>query len=160
MTSEAARAVALADWSLLSEPATARALSDAAVKAGRTHGVIAMLELGDLREGCPDEAALFALARAVVSLPGLKLEGVGANFICYGGVVPSHENLARLVNAREGLEARLGVRIPWVSGGGSYTERLLASAMCGRRSTTCYRALSRGHRQWDRRVTVSFEPTA
>jgi len=127
MISEAARAVALADWSLLSEPATARALSDAAVKAGRTHGVIAMLELGDLREGCPDEAALFALARAVVSLPGLKLEGVGANFICYGGVVPSHENLARLVNARDGLEARLGVRIPWVSGGGSYTERLLAS---------------------------------
>ncbi len=127
MISEAARAVMLADCSLLSEPAAARALSAAAVKAGKVHGVLPMLELGDLREGCPDEAALFALAREIVSLPGLALQGVGANFICYGGVVPSRENLTRLVRARNELEARLGVPVPWISGGGSYAEKLLIS---------------------------------
>jgi len=127
MPSEAERAVELADCSLLSERVTARALSGAAVRQGRTHGVILMLELGDLREGCPDEAALFDLAREAQSLPGLRLDGVGANFICYGGVVPSAENLARLVDARGMLEDGLGVPIPLISGGGSYAERLMAS---------------------------------
>ena len=48
---DAARIVRYADLSLNSESATLRALSEAAVQQGRTHKVVLMYDLGDLREG-------------------------------------------------------------------------------------------------------------
>lgn len=127
MISEAERVVELADYSLCSEIAVVEALSRAAVRQGREHGVIAMLELGDLREGCPDEEALYALCRRIHELPGLTLHGVGANFICFGGAKPPTEALERLLRAKSEIEERLGVRIEVVSGGSSANERLMVS---------------------------------
>lgn len=43
--------VRLADVSLASEPATLEALSAAAVRSGAPHAIVAMVDLGDLREG-------------------------------------------------------------------------------------------------------------
>ncbi len=125
MISEAEKVVELADSSLNSEMATVEALSRAAVQQGRTHGVIAMLEVGDLREGCADEEALLALCRRVHELPGVELKGVGTNFICYGGAKPSTEALNRLLRAKGRIERELGVVIPVVSGGSSANERLM-----------------------------------
>ncbi|MDO4357756.1 MAG: alanine/ornithine racemase family PLP-dependent enzyme [Clostridia bacterium] len=125
MISEADRVVELADYSLNSEIATVEALSAAAARQGRIHRVIAMLELGDLREGCPTDEALGVLCRRVVDLPNLELAGLGANFVCYGGAKPSTQALKHLVACRDALEAELGVRIPMISGGSSTAERLM-----------------------------------
>ena len=125
MISEAERVVELTDCSLNSEIASVEALSKAAVRQGRTHGVIAMMESGDLREGCATEEALMALCRRVIALPGLELIGVGTNFICYGGAKPSTGALGRLLEAKERIERELGVTIPIVSGGSSANERLM-----------------------------------
>lgn len=127
MISEAERVAALADYSLNSEIAVVEALSAAAVKLNRTHKVIAMLESGDLREGCADEESLHALCRRVHELPGLELAGVGMNFICYGGAQPSTEALTRLIREKNRIEHELGVVIPIVSGGSSANERLMTA---------------------------------
>ncbi len=123
--SEAERVVEIADSSLNSEIATVEALSRAAVKLGKNHEIIAMMELGDLREGCEDEQALLALCRRVVELPNLTLTGVGGNFICFGGAKPSTKALNRLLRARAMVERTLGITIPIVSGGSSANERLM-----------------------------------
>ena len=127
MISEAERVVRLADYSLNSEIATVQALSGAAVRQGRTHRVIAMMELGDLREGCADEKTLCSLCRRVAELPGLELAGVGANFICYGGAKPSTAALNRLLDAKKHIERELSIEIPIVSGGSSANERLMTA---------------------------------
>ena len=127
MISEAERVVELADYSLNSEIAAVEALSRAAVRLKKMHRVIAMMELGDLREGCPTEEALYNLCRRIHELPGIELSGVGANFICYGGAKPSAEALGRLIQAKSRIEHELGVSIPIVSGGSSANERLMTA---------------------------------
>ena len=116
MISEAGEVVRWADCSLVSGEETLRALSRAAQAQNRVHQVVLMLELGDLREGCMGEDELLRLGRLTLDLPNLVLQGVGANLICYGGIMPSQENLGRLCAAHERMERELGVKIPWVSG--------------------------------------------
>jgi predicted amino acid racemase len=123
---EAHDVVELCDLSLNSERATLRALAHAAVEAGRAHGVIVMLELGDRREGVPDEE-LLPLCAYVQQTPGLELAGVGANFMCASGVLPTAEKLEHLVQRARDVEAALGVRLRWVSGGNSANLPLLLS---------------------------------
>jgi len=125
MISDAARVVELTDYSLNSEIKTVEALSCEAVRQNRTHGIIAMMESGDLREGCPDEETMRALCRRIYELPGLRIAGVGMNFICYGGAKPSTEALERLLRAKERMERELNIAIPMVSGGSSANERLM-----------------------------------
>ncbi len=125
MISEAERVVEMTDYSLISERKTAKALADAAEKKGKTYRVIAMMESGDLREGCATEAELLRLCRFVQELPALKLVGVGTNFICYGGAKPSTEALNRLLAVREHIEKELNITLPIVSGGSSANERLM-----------------------------------
>lgn len=125
MPSRAEDVVRVADVSLNSEIATVHALSRAAARQGRNHGIIAMLELGDLREGCPSEQDFKALCREVRGLPGLTLEGVGANFVCYGGAKPSTGALNELLRVKAEVEDELGISIPVVSGGSSTAERLM-----------------------------------
>ena len=89
--------------SLNSELAVLAGLSEAAARRGRVHDVIVMVDLGDLREGVwPD--ALVPFVRDLVSLPGVRLVGLGANLTCYGGVLPSEENMGRLVAYVEAAE--------------------------------------------------------
>jgi ornithine racemase len=70
--SELARTVRLADLSLHSDAAVLRLPADEADSAGRRHGVVLMQDLGDLREGWFDQAALIAAALEVErSMPSL-----------------------------------------------------------------------------------------
>ena len=95
--------VNLADISLNSELTTLRALSAAALQAGREHAVLLMVDLGDLREGIwPDD--LLEVAREAALLPGLQLIGLGSNLTCYGGVIPDEKNLGTLVDLARQLE--------------------------------------------------------
>jgi len=116
---QAADVVRLADVSLNTELATVRALAAAAGAAGREHGVIAMVDLGDLREGLLADDVLPFL-EAVAELEHARVEGVGVNLACYGGVRPTRDNLGQLVELANAAQERLG-RPLRISGGNSAT---------------------------------------
>lgn len=118
MISQARAVVETADGSLNSEIDTIRALGEAARAAGRTHRIILMVDLGDLREGVWADQAL-ETALAADTVPGIELEGLGTNFACFGGVVPTPENLSRLAGLAEETGRRLGRKVTVVSGGNS-----------------------------------------
>ncbi|MCU1352047.1 MAG: hypothetical protein JWM05_1256 [Acidimicrobiales bacterium] len=118
MCSQAARVVAAADVSLNSELDVIALLSAAAVAQHRTHAVVLMVELGDLREGIlPSD--LPSVAREVVRLPNIVLRGIGANLACQSGASPGDANMAELSALAVALEASLGSPIEVVSGGSS-----------------------------------------
>jgi ornithine racemase len=120
---QADAAVFVADVSLVSDPDTIRALSAAAVESGLEHGIVLMVEAGDLREGLMPEDVPEA-ARSVAALPGLALLGVGANMTCCGGVVPDAANLGILASAACEVEKTVGVAPRWVSGGATSSLRM------------------------------------
>lgn len=115
---EAERVVRCVDVSCNSEPVAIEALAAAAEATGRRHGVLLMVELGDLREGLL-AADVDGAARLVRDRPGLVLHGVGANLACQSGVAPDAANMAQLTQLAAGAEAISGDRLAVVSGGGS-----------------------------------------
>lgn len=118
MLSQVDRVVRHADTSLNTELAVIEALSVAAGRQRRRHGVVLMVELGDLREGIlPGD--LDEVAGRTVALPHLDLRGIGANLACQSGVTPDGRNMAELSGLVTTLEAGLGRRLEVVSGGNS-----------------------------------------
>jgi ornithine racemase len=120
---EAEAAVGVADVSLATDASAIRALSAAAAGSGLTHGIVLMVELGDLREGLMP-AEVPTAARQVAGLPGLELLGVGANLTCHGGVIPDEKNLGELVSVAEEVERSGGAGLKWVSGGATSSLRM------------------------------------
>ena len=118
MLSQCERVVTSADASLNSEAEVVSALAAAARKQGRIHGVVLMVELGDLREGIlPHD--LEAAARHALGQTGVRLLGIGANLACQSGVAPSVRNMTELSALATGLEYSLGITLDVVSGGNS-----------------------------------------
>lgn len=126
MPSEAEHVVRMADISLNSELPVIQRLSDAALRTGRKHKVVLMVELGDLREGMDPEEVV-PLALRIVELQGVHLAGVGANLTCYGGVVPTRENLGVLAEIAGNIEQAVGFPMEIVSGGNTSSLPLLFS---------------------------------
>ncbi|KLU59760.1 hypothetical protein CEB3_c38940 [Peptococcaceae bacterium CEB3] len=122
--SQVEETVRLAEVSLNSETRVLEALSAEGRRQGRVHGVIIMVDLGDLREGVWPEDLPDFIAK-VLPLAGIKLQGLGVNLACYGGVVPTEENLGRLVELAENLEKKFGISLPVISGGNSASLPLL-----------------------------------
>ncbi len=106
------------DTSLNSELSVIKELSLAADKKGKVHGIILMLDLGDLREGIwPDD--LLQIATETVGLPGVRLAGLGTNLTCYGGVLPSEKNMQMLSDYAHRIEDSLNIKLDILSGGNS-----------------------------------------
>jgi len=124
---EAEEAVALADVSLVSEVETIRALGKAAHAAGKTHAIILMIDLGDLREGLLflNREAICRAADAAKAEKGIELLGVGTNLTCYGAIIPDEMNLGELCRIAVELRGYTGLPIPIVSGGNSSSLGLL-----------------------------------
>jgi predicted amino acid racemase len=116
--SEVDDVVGLSQVSLNSETETVHALARAARARGTTHQVILMVDMGDRREGVLPEQAADA-ARTMLDLPGTDLVGIGTNFGCISGVVPTLAALQRFVGIAEEVERALGIRFRVVSAGGS-----------------------------------------
>ena len=102
--------VRLFERSSFSCEATFRALDAAARAAGLHHEALLMVDIGDMREGIPQDEAP-ALLRAVAAAsqraargPGAHVAGIGVNLGCLYGTCPDEENMARL----ETLAARAG----------------------------------------------------
>ena len=107
-----------ADVSLNTEIDVIRRLSAAAVQAERIHGVVLMVELGDLREGIMPRD-LEGIARQTLRLPNLSLDGIGTNLACHNGVSPDAANMGVLSGLAGSIEATFGLDLPTISGGNS-----------------------------------------
>jgi predicted amino acid racemase len=118
MLSQVGRVVEVADVSLNTEAVVLAALDRAASRERRTHGIVLMVELGDLREGIALDDAPEAV-RAVLGHPSLRLVGLGANLACQNGVVPDDRNMGVLTGLVDDIEARHGISLDVVSGGNS-----------------------------------------
>lgn len=117
MRSELEEVIEYADYSLVSDLGTLSAMAAICASRGKTHKAVLMADVGDLREGFwPDEAE--RVSDEIKKLdPALEIAGVGANFACASGVLPSPENLAVLVGFGKVIEAALGRHFEIYSGG-------------------------------------------
>ena len=103
-----------------------RSLNAAAAKVGTRPGVLLMRDLGDLREGVETTEELCDLAAMVErELPCLRLRGIGAEFACLNGILPTPENLKELADAAEAVEREIGRKLEIISGGSSIDLLLL-----------------------------------
>ena len=106
--------------SLNSEITTIKALAHAAKQQSRHHGIILMVDNGDLREGVRPEKVL-ETARKIIEINSshITLEGLGANLGCASGTLPSEENIRLLDELAGDIEKRQGLPIETISIGGS-----------------------------------------
>ena len=118
MLSQVGRVVENVEQSLNTEIVVIRALSRAAQCLGRIHGIVLMVELGDLREGILPRD-LKGIAAEVLKLPNLVLKGIGANLACLNGVVPDAQKMTELSALADSIEASLGLTLEVISGGNS-----------------------------------------
>jgi len=118
MASEVERVVAASGTSCATEVEIIALLSNAAARAARRHGVILMVELGDLREGIMPADLADTIARCL-ALPSIEVRGIGTNLACRNGVVPDDRNLGELSDLATSIEAEFGITLDVVSGGNS-----------------------------------------
>jgi predicted amino acid racemase len=124
MHSEVEEVVEHADYSLNSEISTLKLLGEAAVKKGKIHNVVIMVDFGDLREGVwPDKIDEFV--GEAVKIQGISIKGFGVNLTCYGGVIPDENNLGRLVEIAREMKKKYELDIEIISGGNSSSVYLL-----------------------------------
>ena len=116
--SELSHVVSLADLSLQSERSVLDALDAECARQNRTHGVIVMADLGDLREGVWNRDEMVELCRHVEQdLPHVELKGVGVNLGCYGSIKPTPEKMNALLDVARRVETLIGRKLEIVSGG-------------------------------------------
>lgn len=118
MKSRADKVVELCDISLNSEIETIRELNKAAEREKKIHKVILMVDLGDLREGVWIEGVV-SFVENVLNFKNIELIGIGTNLTCYGGVIPDDENLGKLLEIKNVIEAKYNLELKVVSGGNS-----------------------------------------
>lgn len=130
--SEVEAVVTAVDISLNSEVSVIAALAEAAQQHGKVHDIIVMVDLGDLREGVwPDDLVPFV--HNVIRLPGIRIVGLGTNLSCYGGVVPSADNMQQLVDCADQIERTFNLELSCISGGSSSSLPLIAAGKMPRR---------------------------
>ncbi|TVQ12872.1 MAG: alanine/ornithine racemase family PLP-dependent enzyme [Leptolyngbya sp. DLM2.Bin27] len=116
--SQAEAIVEVVDISLNSEIETLRSLSYYAKAHNKRHQIIVMVEMGDLREGVLP-ADLSSFIHQTLSLPHLKIAGIGCNLACYGGVRPDDRNMRALSEQVDRLEKEFQINLGVISGGNS-----------------------------------------
>ena len=125
--SQAESVVQNADISLNTEIETLKKLSHYAKAHNKIHQVIIMVELGDLREGVlPCDLPQFI--RKTLSLPHIKIVGIGSNLACYGGVKPDDKNMHELSKLAGAIEKEFQMSLEIISGGNSANYEWYKSA--------------------------------
>lgn len=123
----AEESVRFSDISLESEIKSLYRLNAEAKKQGKRHRLILMIDLGDLREGIffKNEEEIFAFADEASRLSDIELVGLGTNLTCFGGILPSNENLSVLARLAGLVREKTGLPLPIVSGGNSSSLPML-----------------------------------
>lgn len=124
MLSEISRIIEEVDCTFISTPETISAMEKECASTGLTHEVIVMIDLGDLREGVwMAETAEIALA--LKRSPRVHCRGIGVNFGCYGGTLPTTAKLEQLLSIGRELERELKYPFHVFSGGSTSSLLLL-----------------------------------
>jgi predicted amino acid racemase len=116
--------VRLADVSLNSEIHIIEKLNEKAREQNKMHGIVIMIELGDLREGILP-GSLIDFYKHVFHLSNIEVKGIGANLGCLAGVVPTVDQFMQLVLYRELLELKFEHPLRMISAGSSAVLPLL-----------------------------------
>ena len=119
MKSEVEDVIKYADISFNSEYEIIEMLNEEAKKVNKVHKIVIMVDLGDLREGYFVQKDLFDNVKKIQDLHNISIIGVATNLTCYGAVLPSEENLSKLVSIAEKLERDFHIEIKIISGGNS-----------------------------------------
>ncbi len=118
MLSQVAQVVDVADVSLNTEAVVLAALDQAASQQKRTHAVVLMVELGDLREGIALDNAREAV-RTVLGHSSLRLVGHDTVLTSEVGAEPDDRNMDILTGLADDIEALHGISLDVISGGNS-----------------------------------------
>ncbi|MBN1569414.1 MAG: alanine racemase [Acidobacteria bacterium] len=110
--------VCLTDVSLNSEIRIIESLNEEARRRDKVHGIVIMIELGDLREGILP-GSLIDFYKHVFHLPHIEVKGIGANLGCLAGVIPTVDQFMQLVLYRELLELKFQHSLRLISAGSS-----------------------------------------
>ncbi|MEX2597329.1 MAG: alanine/ornithine racemase family PLP-dependent enzyme [Salibacteraceae bacterium] len=116
--------VKYADVSFNTQIQTIQWLSEEAQRQNKTHKIVIMVEMGDLREGVLGED-LVDFYEKVFELPNIEVVSFGTNLNCLHGVMPSHDKLIQLSLYKQLVEVKFNRKIPWVTGGTSVVIPLI-----------------------------------
>lgn len=125
MLSEAEETAQYADVSLNSEWEVIQAVAAQAVRLGKSHKVVLMADLGDIREGYVDYDELLYVAEQVEKLPGAELYGLGVNLTCFSFIQSDTKKLEQLTDLAQRAGEAVGHELAVISGGNSATLDLM-----------------------------------
>lgn len=118
LLSQADDVVQFCEASYNTEMTVIMAVAAAAIRQNKIHGIILMVEMGDLREGIMPQD-LGEMAQQVMGMPGVVLKGIGANFACLSGIAPDSADMQALSVLANDVEGQCGPFLQTVSGGNS-----------------------------------------
>ncbi len=116
--------VEFADISINTEFETIKLLAKEAKRQNKTHKIIIMIEMGELREGIL-RSDFIDFYQKVFELPNIDVVGIGTNLSCLYGVLPNQDKLIQLSLYEQLIESKFNKSIPFVSGGSSVTIPLI-----------------------------------
>ncbi len=119
MISEAQQVVKICQVSLNTQIDTIKALSSAAKKLGVNHKIIVMVETDDKREGLLPQQVHSFCEYVVKNCPNIIIWGIGTNARCISKQSPRLESIDLLIKLKRGVEEKLKIQIPIISGGNS-----------------------------------------
>lgn len=146
MLSECEAVVEYTTASLNSEIETIRRLNLAAGRQNKTHGVILMIDVGDLREGiflgtnedmCEENKNLAAegletvesIVKEVLGMSHIRLRGFGINSTCFGATIPVAKTYEKLLELKTYIEGKYNISCDVISGGNSSCYYLFEKKM-------------------------------
>ncbi|HZG73495.1 MAG TPA: alanine/ornithine racemase family PLP-dependent enzyme [Chondromyces sp.] len=115
---EVQEVVQFADISMNTEIEVIKALSAEAVRQGKIHQVILMAEMGDLREGVLLKD-FPSFIRETLKLPNIRIAGIGTNFACFGGVIPTEQKMREFSSFVRSMQNQFSLIFSHISGGNS-----------------------------------------
>lgn len=116
--------VDLVSVTLISTVEAVELLEQSCAAKRKSHGVIVMVDVGDLREGILSSEAE-SMGKSLKKCRWVTPLGVGTNVGCYGGVLPSPDNMEELVRVGHELEGFLERKLEFFSGGSTSSLELL-----------------------------------
>lgn len=119
-----ANVVKFADVSFNTDYSTIKMLSNESRIQNKTHKIIIMIEMGDLREGVMGDQ-LMDFYEQVFELPNIEIIGIGTNLNCLNGIMPNQDKLIQLSLYKQLIEVKFNRKIPWISGGTSVTLSMM-----------------------------------
>ena len=123
--SEVSLVVKFTDMSLHSELEVIKKIDEISGKMRKTHKIILMYDLGDLREGIYYKSFQLDDIKEILTLKHIELYGIGTNLTCYGSVIPTVETYQKLKTIKDEIEKELNIKLHMISGGNSSSIPML-----------------------------------